>query len=109
MQIGERGHGPALQPVIADFNDWRATYRWPFIALCLVFSLGVIASGGAKRVDAGHPGEIAKSPPAVQAASIPKDSSSPAHSVGAERPAAAIDVQTTPIAAPQMRNEQAQR
>ncbi len=108
MQIGERGYGPALQPVISDFNDWRATYRWPFIALCLALSLGVIASGGTKRADAGQLGEIAKSSPVIQTLSIPQNISSLARPVDA-RPATGIDIQATPIAPLLMRNEPAQR
>lgn len=109
MQIGKRGFGTALQQVIPDFDDWRATYRWPFIALSLILSLGVIASGGAKRADAVQIGQLVKSPPALQTLSIPQNSSSRAHANDAERPAPAIDDKTTPIAPQQMRNEQAQR
>ncbi|QBB70816.1 hypothetical protein ELE36_10865 [Pseudolysobacter antarcticus] len=109
MQIGERGFEPALQPVMLDFNDWRATYRWPFIALCLALSLGVIASGGTKRADAGQLGEIAKSPPAVQTPSIPQNTSSTKRPLDGQGAATAIDIQTTPIAPPQVHNEPAQR
>jgi len=107
MRIGERGFRPALQPVILDFNDWRATYRWPFIALCLILSLGVIASGGAKYADAGQLGETAKTPAAIQAGAIPQNAG--LHSVDAENPAAAIGIQTSPIAPQQTGNEQVQR
>jgi hypothetical protein len=109
MHIGERGFSPALQPVVTDFNDWRATRRWPFIALCLVLSLGVIASGGAKRADAEQLGDIAKSPLAAQAPAIPQNSSSRARPVDAQGPITAIDMPTTPIAPPHLRDKQAQR